>query len=102
METVFTATDTPVRVNGFWRGEASNGLRADITGTGGGHRALSDIDADVRITVGHRQQYLHVPHHEKRRIPAVQPPSRFTASPATVTLAKLVTLSLGDYVELWG
>ena len=24
-----------------------------------------------------------------------------TASPATVTLAKLVTLSLGDYVELW-
>lgn len=100
LETVFTATDTPVRVNGFWRGEASNWLRADITGTVVS-TALGDIDADVRITLSATGNSTCTFRIMKNGVSQQSASAALTASPATVTLAKLVTLSLGDYVELW-
>ena len=63
--------------------------------------ALGDIDADVRITLSATGNSTCTFHIMKNGVSQQSASVALTASPATVTLAKLVTLSLGDYVELW-
>ncbi len=100
LETELAATDTPARVNGFWRCEASNGLRSDITGRVV-NTSQGDMDVDIKIALSATGNSTYTFRIMKNGISQQEASAALTATPASVTLAKLVTLSAGDYVELW-
>lgn len=96
----FTAADTPVRIKGYWTAESLGDLRADITGTvtNIGDLAQSALcNATIKATGGAACTFRLM----LNGVSQASSTATLSASEATVTISKTVTLQPGDYVELW-
>lgn len=99
--TAIAVTDTPVLVAGNWRVEAAKGFRGDIDGRVQ-NISGQEIDVDVTISLSATGSstytftlYRNGAHAEQTASSAL------TATPATVTMSKLITLNPGDWLDLW-
>lgn len=98
-ETEITAIDTPVRVDGFWTQQAAKQMSGDINGT---IRSLADgvtLSVTLSITATGDSDYTF--RVMKNGVSAIAYTSALSATPATLLITGSLTLSRGDYVELW-
>lgn len=98
--TSFATTDTPVRVGGFWTAESVNDLRADIGGRVT-NTSAGDMSLTVKITLSATGNSTYTFRVMKNGISQTSVTQALTSTPSTVTITAGVTLSPGDYVELW-
>ena len=98
--TVFTASDTPVRVVGFWAQEFSKGLSTDINGTitNVGDKTLATT---VTATLNATGDGAYTFRLMKNDASIVTKAATLTATASSLLITGTVTLAPGDYVELW-
>lgn len=95
------STDVSALVAGQWAVEAAKGFRGDIEGRVQ-NASGSEVDVDVNITLSAtgNSTYTFTLLRNGAHIETTAS-AALTATAASVTLAKLVTLNPGDWLELW-
>ena len=98
--TAFTATNTPVRINGFWQVEAAAGLQGDITGAMA-NVADGPVDLDVKATLTCTGNSTYTFRLMRNGVSQASTTAAVTATPTSVTLAGFITLNPSDFIEVF-
>ena len=98
--TELAATATPYKIEGFWNVERIEGLRGDITGR---LTHTGDTDANVSITFacGATGNGTYTFRLMQNGASVASVSATLSSSTSDVALAKIITLSPGEYVEMW-
>lgn len=99
--TTIGTTDVAVPVVGFWNVEVSKGLVGDIDGLIQ-NAGRSEVDLDVNISLkatGNSTYTFTLFKNGAEVITSVA--SALTSTPTDLTLAKLVTFNVGDFLQIW-